>query len=504
MSIGIALDLGTSGFRAQAIDLESEKIISSALTTHHPIPGGNVIDHILFALTFGQSLTHRIVVKTINRLLHYLASLNEIELIAACGNPTQISLFTGIDVKDLALSQNSLEREGIAPSVRDAQRINSEIIGLETSCDVLIPPAIKAEVGADAIAMICKSGMLKRNIAIATDYGTNAEIALKVGNDIYVGSAAAGPAIEGQHIKHGMLASPGAIADMEYDWGWKNLILDAQLEMKDGDTVDISTGRKLKKSRMRAKGITGTGVISLISIALASGYINPPKITTPSKKLFLQDGIEFTEEDLLEAGKAFGAIRAGQKTLAEHAGILLEDVNLCYMAGAAGSYVDPLKARDVGLIPASTEFVYQIGNTSLGLAIDLVLGEEKLENLQKIAGKAKHIAFSNSEIFKKNYLRELAYWCEGAKYPEERKKPAMDVLKILEKAAPKVVHLDQPNYLIRVQGCNVCLDCVKRCPKNALELKENYFQLNLKKCLGASCLVCEQACKEFRMGSVVI
>jgi len=83
---------------------------------------------------------------------------------------------------------------------------------------VLVPSSIKAEVGADAIAMISKSGMLQENLAITIDFGTNAEMAIKSGCGIFVGSAAAGPAIEGQHISHGMLASQGAICDLEYDW----------------------------------------------------------------------------------------------------------------------------------------------------------------------------------------------------------------------------------------------------------------------------------------------
>lgn len=496
MSTGIALDLGTSGFRAQAVDLESKEIISCAYTTYHPLPGGNVIDHILFALTFGQNITHKIIVKTVNRLLLHL-NLKEIELIAACGNPTQVSLFAGIDIKDLALSQDALERKGIRPPARDAQTINSKKIGLDACCDVLIPPAIKAEVGADAIAMIIKSGILKKTIAIATDFGTNAEIALRSGDDIYMGSAAAGPAIEGQHIKCGMLALPGAIADLEYDWGWKNLVLDEKLELKGGDVVDITTGKALKKGSLRAKGITGTGVISLVSVGLASGFINPPKITTPTGKLFLQDGIEFSEDDLLEAGKAFGAIRAGQKTLAEHAGVSLEDVSTCYMAGAAGSYVDPLKARDVGIIPFNSEYVFQIGNTSLELAVDLVKGEEKLEKLQEIADKAEHIAFSNSEIFKKNYLQELAHWCEGAKYPAKIGSPMMQIVRTVKNSAKPII-FDQPSYEITVANCDACMDCVRNCPKNALEFKKNYFQLDLKKCLGASCLICEETCKEFK------
>ena len=65
------------------------------------------------------------------------------------------------------------------------------------------------------LALIIKSGMLDSDqVSIATDYGTNAEMALKVKDIIYTGSAAAGPALEGQQIKNGTLASPFAISDL--------------------------------------------------------------------------------------------------------------------------------------------------------------------------------------------------------------------------------------------------------------------------------------------------
>ncbi len=46
MRYGIALDLGTSGFRTQAIDLDTKETVATAITERHPIPGMNVIDHV--------------------------------------------------------------------------------------------------------------------------------------------------------------------------------------------------------------------------------------------------------------------------------------------------------------------------------------------------------------------------------------------------------------------------------------------------------------------------
>jgi methylamine methyltransferase corrinoid activation protein len=39
------------------------------------------------------------------------------------------------------------------------------------------------------------------------------------------------------------------------------------------------------------------------------------------------------------------------------------------MSGASGTYVDALKAQEIGMIPAKVKRIYQMGNTSLeGLA----------------------------------------------------------------------------------------------------------------------------------------
>ncbi len=504
MGIGIALDLGSSGFRARAVDLAKGDVLKGASTLCHPLPGGNVIDHILFSLTYGHGLAHDIVLRTINKLIESMADPKEVELIAVCGNPIQLSLFTDGEIRDLVLSPDAMKRKGICVPTRYARVLDAEPLGLNAHCDVLIPPSIKSEVGADAIAMIIKSGILQKKLAIAIDFGTNAEMALKSDSCIIAGSAAAGPAIEGRHISHGMLAAPGAICDLEYDWGWKCKVFDERMLPIDGDTLDLKERKTIVKRNIRAVGITGTGVIALISVGLNAGYIDPPRIAITSGKLSLQDGIEFNEDDLLEAGKAIGAMRAGEKTLAASAGISFEEIGGCFMAGAAGSYADPYKARDVGLIPANTRIVHKLGNTSLEMAIDLVSGKETLEGMQEIADKAEHISFSASETFKQYYLKEYAYWCEGARYSEQKTDrdadpPAMETVKATEYATRthmKYLHL---GYYIPNLKSNE--RCIQACPRKALLKRDGCLELSLQRCLGASCLRCERACPGFKLGA---
>lgn len=477
--------------------------MAGAFSTCHPLPGKNVIDHILFSLTYGQDLAHRIIIKTVNQLIEQVADARDIELLAVCGNPIQLGLLTNGEIRDLAFSPDAMMRKGIAVPSRDGRVMDARMLGLAACCDILVPPAIKAEVGADGIAMIMKSGMLHEPLAIGIDFGTNAEMALKIDSRILVGSAAAGPAIEGQHISRGMLAAPGAISDLEYDWGWKCRVLDEEMQPQDGDTVNMTDGRTVTRRKARALGITGTGVIALVSIALEAGYIDPPRIATASGKLSLQDGIEFDEQDLQEVGKAFAALRAGQRTLAEEAGVNLEEIGTCFMAGLAGTLCDPNKARNLGLIPSRTKTAHQLGNTSLQMARDLVSGRETLEGMQKIADRVEHVSFSTSESFKRHYLREYAYWCEGARYSEKKtglipERPAMKIVKAGENAPRIAMKYFRPGYFI--PGSKSHERSVQACPKKALLLRDGCFEVDLRRCLGASCLRCERACAGFKLG----
>lgn len=526
--IGVAIDLGTSGFRAQAIDLDNGKVISTAITLHHPLPGINVMDHLTFAIEYGLELAHSIIIDAVEKLLSRLRiELREIERMAVSGNPTQISLFQGIEIRDLAYAgERALELRGVKPPKRDAVVVKAGDVGLQnvsSEVDVLVPPSIKHELGADAIAMMVKSGFLEKELAMVSDYGTNAEIALKVGDSILTGSCAAGPAIEGQHIEKGMLASPGAISDLRFEIsGWRNYVLSTEMFTEPGDVVEISTAKLVEKGKMhgKAKGITGTGVIAGIAVGLTKGLIKPPRILTPDRRLHFQDGVYLTEKDLEEAGKALGAFRAGFLTLAEVAGIKFSEIKIMFMAGASGFYVDPLKSRIVGEIPPASEEIYQVGNTSLALAADVVRNPEYLDNLQSFANelRAQHVMFATSEIFQNAYTLELAYWTEGmsledynkflnaygirqridakAKAPEVYKVVPRDIAE-LGKLGLEVVPDIGTIIEIEVEGCKECKKCVRSCPENAiLSVEDKKIRISSSLCLGTACRRCVAACPE--------
>ena len=72
MKTGVAIDLGTSGFRAQLIDLETKKVVKTAMTMRHPLPGGNVIDHLDFALEMGEDVANSIILDAVSKIIETL------------------------------------------------------------------------------------------------------------------------------------------------------------------------------------------------------------------------------------------------------------------------------------------------------------------------------------------------------------------------------------------------------------------------------------------------
>lgn len=526
---GIALDLGTSGFRGQVIDLGNKEILATVITSRHPIPGANVMDHLNFAVDFGLDTAHFIVMAAVNQIIESLqVPPGKVAGLSVCGNPIQLSIFEEIEIRDLAYAgERKKKAMGIAPPNRDSKVLSAgQIRGLSlpAGVEVYIPPAVRHEIGADALAMMILSGMLnKSEVALATDYGTNAEMALKVGDEIITGSCAAGPALEGQHITSGMLAGPGAIADLCAEGpGHRSYVLDGNLMAQKSNINDMARGTVLEKGFSDVKGITGTGVIAVIYEGMKALLIRLPEVGVRGG-LYLANGIRFGREDLGEAGKAIGALRAGYITLAKQAGIRVEEIETAYMAGASGTYVDAFKAYKTGMVPPGARKIYQIGNTSLALARELVSRPGLLGELQELAGKmrAHHCMFGMSKDFANAYLLELSYWGEGMPWEQywrlgrAFKLPFLPIpegnpsiyrlatrdIEELGKHGLKVIDHVGNTYRAKITGCRECLLCVDECPEVALELAvqgngETSFNLLADRCNGTACLRCERICPE--------
>lgn len=523
---GIAMDLGTSGFRAQLIDLETKKVVKTSMTMKHPLPGGNVTDHLDFAISIGEDVAHRIIIDAVSKMIErFNVDSSQIQKIAVCGNPIQLSLFQNSEIRDLAYAgKNMQKRLGIQSIQRDARIFPAKEIFKETltleNCDIIVPPAIEHEIGADALAMMIETDFLEQESpTLVTDYGTNAEMAIKVGNRIITGSAAAGPAIEGQGINCGMLAGPGAITDVNLENNlWRILVLNENMETVKGHLIDPITGHITEKTGIAPAGVTGTGLISILSLAIDTGLIiNPPKLKYG--RIILGEDIEISEKDIIEAGKAIGAIRAAQLTLIVESGIGYQELENMYMSGASGTYVDASKARKIGSCPNFIKKIVQFGNTSLALARDILIDEAKLDEVIELARhiKADHLMMATCETFKKFYTCELGYWTEGMsmynyhKFLKAYKLPSLPPFlndPIIENRVRKDLKETEGTEIEVVEGigttleelavgCIMCHRCEKECPEKAIDIgagTDFIARYSTQKCLGTACKRCVSVC----------
>jgi methylamine methyltransferase corrinoid protein reductive activase len=357
------------------------------------------------------------------------------------------------------------------------------------------------------------------------DYGTNAEMALIVDGNVYTGSAAAGPALEGQQIERGMLASPGAVSDVNIkDGGWECIVLDGSMKSGEGDVVDPKTGKTLKNGTMhgKAKGITGTGVVAAIACGIETGMISPPNIDSPDGTIHLQDGIDIHSKDIDEAGKAIGALRAGFLTLLIEAGIWTDDIKLAYMSGASGLYVDAKKALRIGMVIPGAEKIIQFGNTSIELARRLAMGEVDIESLREFAKRlrATHCMFATAKAFRDIYSIEYSLWSQGmpaSEYnnmmevydlphiPDPKTDP--EVIRVSATDLPdiegrKITTLENAGTVLagEIKGCIACENCVDECPEDAISIVKNgdmfFGTIQSDRCAGTACRRCERICPE--------
>lgn len=529
----IALDIGTSGFRAQAIKRENNEVVSTAITTRHPVPGANVIDHVNFAMDAGPDVCNRLIIDTINNLLPLLQiDLECVTKMAVCGNPFQLSLFQNIEIRDLAYAgKNRLEELKIVPPKREGEIVHASDLGLANmkNASVVIPPAVSHEIGADAIAMMLMTDALKQDEpCMVIDYGTNAEMALIVDGEVYTGSAAAGPALEGQQIEMGMLAAPGTLSEVNLaENGWESWVLDDEYLPVNGDVVNPQDGKIVSQGPAHgcAKGITGTGVIAALDCGISSDLVKIPKISTPDERLHLQDKISIGERDVSEAGKAIGALRAGYLTLMREVDLWVEDVPIFFMSGASGLYVDAKKAQRVGMVSPGSKKIIQFGNTSLAMAREIATGKIELDELKEFAKKlkAKHCMFATSETFKNLYSIELSLWTYGM--PMSSYNDMLDIYNLphlpMEISEPQVERkmkrdipelgdfgmavLENPGTLITKEliGCVRCDKCIEVCPEKALVIDESGTNptavIRSDLCDGAACKRCELSCPSHAM-----
>ena len=411
----LAFDIGTTTVAGYLLRRENgQELACESSLNPQASYGADVISRIQYALKGHMEELTAVIRNCITNLTYSLcekAALtpDQITVVSIVGNPAMQQLFLGVYPENLA-------QIPFAPVLTQAKTVPAKsYIPLLENAELLIVPNISGFVGADTLACVLATELDEQEeITLLVDIGTNGEMVLGNKHRMVACSAAAGPALEGSNIQFGMRGQTGAIDHVRFE--------DGQFR------CSILGGGE-------ATGICGSGIIDATAAALDAGLINQRgRIQKVDRCIHLTDQVWLTQEDIRQVQLAKGAIAAGIELMAKHLGVALQDIKRVYLAGAFGTFMDPVSACRIGLLPAVLESkITAVGNAAGSGAKLLACNDQALYMAQELIKQVEFIELSSVSDFQGRFARNMrfdapeSYWCQRAVSMGFSKAVPMDV-----------------------------------------------------------------------------
>jgi len=408
----LAFDIGTTGVRGQLLDLNRGKVLAEGLDYNGQISyGEDIISRIAYCQKpGGLKKLQQAIVATINGITEELKAQSQVDVkyvghIIVAGNTTMTQILLGLDPKYIRLAPYTPVANFFPPV-----RANSLGIKVRKHVYLFTFPSVASYVGGDIVSGIVGSGVYQRKkLTLYMDIGTNGEIVIGNSDWMVTASCSAGPAFEGGGVKHGMIATNGAIEDFA--------INPSNFE----PVINTIGGTK-------PKGICGSGLINIVAGLLEAGVIGQNgKFNTslPTKRVRRGgDGYEYvlawapqtqigkdiviTEVDIDNLIRAKAAMYAGCRTLTKSVNISCSDLEQVIIAGAFGSHIDIEKGITIGLLPdiPRDRFIF-IGNGSLLGTRLTSFSRDLLDDARRVANMMTNFELSVNVDFMNNYTASL-------------------------------------------------------------------------------------------------
>jgi uncharacterized 2Fe-2S/4Fe-4S cluster protein (DUF4445 family) len=403
--LGAAVDIGTTRMVISLMDLSTgEKLGETGFDNPQADIGPDVLTRIHHARTqAGREQLQALAVEALNRHLAALcrdhqAAPERVFLVAGAGNTAMTHLFAGLPAFGII-------QEPYIPCVNIPDTMDAAALGLEVHPrgQVFLFPNIGSYFGGDLLAGILAADLdRKEEPCIMVDVGTNAEIVLGNKDWLMACAGAAGPALESGVSRMGMTAKPGVIDRVTVDPATKVLVLHTI-----GDEPPV--------------GICGSGMIDLAAALFMSGRIDIRGKLMPEAcgdRLTDEDGIPAFE--LVAAGdsgtgrpirlsqvdlNSLTSAKAAMYTILEvivsqTAGLSFSDLDRFYVAGTFGSFINPVSAITIGMLPdISTDRFQVLGNTSLKGAEMLLTDPDAFDRVMAVRDTITYIELNVNQGF---------------------------------------------------------------------------------------------------------
>lgn len=393
---GIAVDLGTTTVAAFLVTLRDGIIHKgNAVLNQQTIFGAEVISR-MEAACQGKSkdlkrLGRESIEKAISGLGLNRGQLKEIKRAVVVGNSAMHHLLLGLPVE-------SLMKLPFQPFDRGERKINTLVFG--TGIEVWVPPLIGGFVGSDALSCLIYLGFATRKKPFAAvDLGTNGEVMVTDGKKILVASTAAGPAFEGVNIDCGMRAGKGAITMVR------------RQECLRPSQTRVSAPLKIELEVIgggKAKGIAGSGLLSLVNLFRKEGKIDATGRMREGK-IYLNRKVYLSQSDVREVQKAKGAIRAAMEVLLRRLNLKADDLDELVLTGSFGARIEVGDALELGLAPALSRDRIRVFANAAGMGCGMMLKRVPFEFARDLARKAEHIELYADPDFINRFIENMRF-----------------------------------------------------------------------------------------------
>ncbi|MFC2027012.1 ASKHA domain-containing protein, partial [Chloroflexota bacterium] len=253
----LAFDIGTTAVRGQLLDLNRSKVLAWSIDYNKQISyGEDVISRIVQSQKAGGlKKLQRAVTSTINGMIKEMVEQAKVEVadishMVVAANSVMVQLLLGLDPKYLRLSP-------YVPTVNNVPQTRASRLGIELAGHVQLYalPLVASYVGGDIVAGVLGTGIYQRQtVTLYIDIGTNGEMVIGNSDWMVTAACSAGPTFEGGGIKHGMIATSGAIEGFE-------------INPLDLEPVISTIGNE------KPKGICGSGLINIVATLLRAVVI---------------------------------------------------------------------------------------------------------------------------------------------------------------------------------------------------------------------------------------
>jgi uncharacterized 2Fe-2S/4Fe-4S cluster protein (DUF4445 family) len=401
---GLIFDLGTSTLVGKLVSLlDGQEVAVVSCLNSQSKHGTNVISRIQYVKEHskdGLSHMRRLLVEDLNILTDRLLEAGrlvaeEIFVAVTAGNTTMQHFLLGLNPTGIAEAP-------FAPVITEVVAVRAQDVGLHLHPDAMlyVMPSKSGYIGGDLIGFMLASGAADREdrLVLGLDFGTNGEIFLGNRRRMLTGKAGA---IEG-------------------------------VRLEDNDLRYQVIGN------IKPKGLCGSGLVDLVALLLHHSLVDSEGLLRPSQEgqanamgsrvikrkggevhdflvassLESFDGREIylTQNDVRELQLAKGAIAAGVKILIKRMGADIGDIDLIYLAGALGNYINPYSAMRIGLIPRlDPEKITPLGNAASTGAKMVLLSRRCWEKSAELTHFVEHVELSSHPDFFHHFIEEMNF-----------------------------------------------------------------------------------------------